>query len=364
MEASLAKMLKYLIEWLPNVNVLSGYIQCTEMLRLEKVCEDHLLVKIDDVEALQRIDLPHLIPSELKTDCQIVCKDHDTYVLRLRFPSTKKPIVWLDNTADNNRWNRIYLNELKRFSFHCLRCKQCLLSSNENCNRVNDMPSEYWAELMDYWHCHKPTDGDNATAFVTNGSRYGQLNPREGELLVGGSFVMVNHETIGKYVNTEQDGRVLCQNCNHQIGTVAKDNNNNLRLDKWLITLKTSDEEPFEIFPPEDDITLALLNYTKGYSGRYMLLKCSGFPDRLVWIFSFGTDVVLTKNYSLMSAMKLLWTEDVDLITKIHKTQTVEVLNVRQEPYECFQAQCRHTQDSLPIECQQFQDWQTTFMAA
>lgn len=40
-------------------------------------------------------------------------------------------------------------------SLHCAKCHAVFLAS-ETITRWTDLPSEGWAEMMDYWHCHKP----------------------------------------------------------------------------------------------------------------------------------------------------------------------------------------------------------------
>ena len=41
-----------------------------------------------------------------------------------------------------------------------LRCRQCKSRLTKSASRITwkDLPSENWAEMMDFWHCHKPHD--------------------------------------------------------------------------------------------------------------------------------------------------------------------------------------------------------------
>ena len=52
-----------------------------------------------------------------------------------------------------------------------IACRQCktLVVDRESITHWKDLPSENWAEMMDFWHCHKPDvhhdhDGDHAKA--------------------------------------------------------------------------------------------------------------------------------------------------------------------------------------------------------
>lgn len=360
-------MVKFLVEWFPNVHVLSCCVESALPVVGSRLCGDSLCLEVDGTEAT--IMLPHRIPPELLQQqagdlCPLVKGPDGTYLLRLKLPASEKQVEPLDGSYEYHKWSRKYLNGLTRFSFHCLSCQSVLVSTEENCNRINDMPSEYWAELMDYWHCHKPDHLDpTGEDSLLKGSRYGQLNPSQGEILIGGSYIMMSRATMQDKVEVDTDGQVSCTHCHTPVGHISKDNHNNLRLDKWSITLQTAQNEPVQVFPPEDDITLALINYTRAYSGRHMLLKCQGHRDRLVWIFSLGTDVVHTGNKMLHKALKLLWTEDPDLIAKTSGTHTVEPLEVSPKPYTCFQERCQQTIGTLPASCQRLQQWNVAFVA-
>ena len=39
----------------------------------------------------------------------------------------------------------------------CIKCESLMMQTNVNF-QWKDLPSENWAEMMDFWHCHKPQD--------------------------------------------------------------------------------------------------------------------------------------------------------------------------------------------------------------
>lgn len=41
-------------------------------------------------------------------------------------------------------------------ALHCRFCKQMILDTASNSWQWKDLPSGNWAEMMDFWHCHKP----------------------------------------------------------------------------------------------------------------------------------------------------------------------------------------------------------------
>lgn len=56
----------------------------------------------------------------------------------------------------------------------CRRC-EAVVVRRDRLMVWKDLPSENWAEMMEFWHCHKPTTTDNngsvSTDVATNGTR-------------------------------------------------------------------------------------------------------------------------------------------------------------------------------------------------
>lgn len=46
----------------------------------------------------------------------------------------------------------------------CIACRSCqtlLLREHDDALQWKDLPRDGWAEMMDFWHCHKPPQGTN-----------------------------------------------------------------------------------------------------------------------------------------------------------------------------------------------------------
>jgi hypothetical protein len=73
---------------------------------------------------------------------------------RLALPSTASTDSGADS-ADNASapWPASTLSEQSQFS--CRKCGNTLLAMG-SVQSWKDLPSENWAEMMDFWHCHKP----------------------------------------------------------------------------------------------------------------------------------------------------------------------------------------------------------------
>lgn len=85
----------------------------------------------------------------------------------------------------------------------CGCCKNTLLKRNSDQNeggpiqRVVDLPSEHWQELVDCWMCHE----EDFTEL-----REGDLGARIGQALVGGTYILIHSANVnGSSVAIEED---------------------------------------------------------------------------------------------------------------------------------------------------------------
>lgn len=68
---------------------------------------------------------------------------------RLRLPSS--PRIRIDDDSQNVPWSALALKGGASFSCKC--CSSPILGP---ISTWRDLPSDNWAEMMDFWHCHKP----------------------------------------------------------------------------------------------------------------------------------------------------------------------------------------------------------------
>lgn len=97
-------------------------------------------------------------------------------------------------------WSAPELNSLQP-GFSCARCHVTVLG-RDRIRSWKDLPSENWAEMMDFWHCHKPPHGKGedlekgeslTLAKERNaGKTMGGFVPTQGVGLVGLTYFLVN----------------------------------------------------------------------------------------------------------------------------------------------------------------------------
>lgn len=84
-----------------------------------------------------------------------------------------------------------------------IRCKSCSseLVPGEKINMWKDLPSGNWADMMDFWHCHKPETGSKQTGA---GDRYAGLEggylATEGTALVELTYFLVAKGDCGSAI--------------------------------------------------------------------------------------------------------------------------------------------------------------------
>jgi hypothetical protein len=54
-------------------------------------------------------------------------------------------------------WDGAMLNGMEHGNIHCKSC-HAIVVSKEKIREWRDLPNENWAEMMDFWHCHKPDE--------------------------------------------------------------------------------------------------------------------------------------------------------------------------------------------------------------
>lgn len=249
------------------------------------------------------------------------------------------------------KWSKKELIESKGFRILCLTCRTDIINE-QNCFKINEMPSEFWMELMDYWHCHKPHDVSKENEYSV---RYNSLKPLTGEILLGSAFFLAQQDTFAGRVKTE-NGFLQCAKCSASLGEETQDHL--FKIYKWQVLLRKSNKEE-DIFPPEQDVVFTLLNLIKGYSTRYVLLE-SETSKLFVWLFAIGIDVTLPDNRVLTNCIKVLYCDEIS--EKETRGSNIEQVKVKPVPMRHFVQMLEQIHESLPSSVKQFDSWRVSYI--
>lgn len=195
---------------------------------------------------------------------------------------------------------------VNEFSFCCAQCQNVIISSLDL--KFMDMPSEFWYEMMDFWHCHKPHEEHHNH----NDKNYnGKLTPTKGNVHIGASYILTS------------DAPTKCPDCSADLG-VAEDGS--VRLYKWRLLLKYGNT--VEMFPPYAFVFYSLLDKVNLSAIRKVSIK-SGASSVNVWVSNLGLGVSVTDSPVLTNAMKILYAENPQQLED-------EVLDAPSDVYDSF----------------------------
>ncbi|KAH0608057.1 uncharacterized protein H6S33_002109 [Morchella sextelata] len=230
----------------------------------------------------------------------------------------------------------------KSVSLMCKACA-CVLVDGAAVKTWKDLPSGNWAEMMEFWHCHKPGPDKKkqqingahtnahtapiaaaaAAAAATNGegARYGVLQggfgAEAGTVLVDLTYFLVAQaDCVGVQVveSTQYPHGLYCTNCKAHLGATDPQTRS-YSLNKWKLKLHLSAHGISEeySYPLEPFLAAKLLALAEGEGVRRMLVSSSAQEEKSklrLWLFS--TDVRYTSSAveRPMRAVKVFYQED------------------------------------------------------
>lgn len=151
-----------------------------EKTRVELSSDQKILSLLhNDEEA--KIELPCSVAND--TNVKIPSNATEELSFRLGISTTAKPFQNVKSYNESSvPWSACKLTHETQIA--CQSCGNLLAT---NVSVWKDLPSGGWADMMDFWHCHKPTteNGSDASAGTTKGyAASNDLGPTKGVGLV------------------------------------------------------------------------------------------------------------------------------------------------------------------------------------
>jgi len=228
-----------------------------------------------------------------------------------------------------------------------IRCRQCdqVIVQRGEIRVWKDLPSENWAEMMEFWHCHKPSSHDQPQdeALATKGyAANTAITAQSGVCLVDIiSFMLFESDCSGlSFSSTTRDSafdtsalamddaqaagflHVSCKQCKTDLGlfnVLAS----SVTMFKWRIMCETSSPGP----APTSSQCLAsalIATISRSGSARSLVSPLMPFtqdgatkppqPQQSLYLWVFNPNVVYTSSIApkRKTAMKLLY-QDIDV---------------------------------------------------
>ncbi|KAL4926981.1 HECT-type E3 ubiquitin transferase [Aspergillus undulatus] len=253
-----------------------------------------------------------------------------------------------------------------------------------------DLPSGNWAEMMDFWHCHKPdppkthdANGKKVEDVNSNVKGYGASNQvlaAPGNVLVDvATFLVSSIECKGLKKVTKgrtddfrlpSEEELVCSKCEALIGvedTIAK----GWRLFKTSLAAsfpsieEGCDEVSWEKHPTELVVTAQLLELIERESARRFIIHCGKKDGLLVWVFNPDMRYSnASSQHSITSqrAMKVFFQATADAETMLYPEPgkasplSLEELRLPVDTYASISATLEASNGRLPPSARIFQN--------
>ncbi|KAJ8132944.1 hypothetical protein O1611_g680 [Lasiodiplodia mahajangana] len=178
----------------------------------------------------------------------------------------------------------------------CRTCKSAIVDAG-TLKVWKDLPSENWAEMMEFWHCHKPHNHkhDNDEEHLANRG-YGASSRITAQPGVGfvdlTSFLLADSDLVSYSISgptatdiVGNEGKATttlhCTSCKTQLG-VRNDQAQSISIFKWQVLIKQQNGNIPELSPSLAQCVSAMLLATMARSGcsKSILLPMKGLsPD-------------------------------------------------------------------------------------
>ncbi|KAI0011297.1 ubiquitin-conjugating enzyme E2-binding protein [Xylariaceae sp. FL0662B] len=249
-----------------------------------------LTISHDNVESSVRL------PGRVASPQQLSIPGEATKSLSWRLPlaTASRPQALAVLDAQTVPWSA---SSLERGSaVRCRKCQNAIVAAG--CVKVwKDLPSDNWAEMMEFWHCHKPHDhkhgddeslasrgyGANAKILAQPGVGFVDLTSfllletdvsetaitRSPSLSTSGNGAVATREILSKEItsNSEADSvAIFCGSCKSHLG-VLNSQTSSISMFKWQVSISESTRQGPSIWPSLCHCVSAMLLATMARSG-------------------------------------------------------------------------------------------------
>lgn len=299
---------------------------------------------------------------EIKFPCSINSKEV-TYTITPSTPSSSsirirnKNIEFLANDnvetflQDQYQWNigNLQKYQQQQRSFRCINCN-CNIIEVDKVRRFLPMPSELWYEMLDFWHCHKPTAEDNVGLL----KKFNQLKPNPYNLIIGSYYFIINPED---WPNLKVDGNDIlsCEQCSEILGGLDIDVGT-FKIYKWQLNLDG------EFFHPYSYISLKLVEEMNYSALRvFKIVNEKNNKTIQVWCFGLGIDINIFGLGMFKNCLKIMYKTEFEEDNEISKQG--EIMVEYEKPFNDFVNHIKKVNKALPTNLQNYKNWKTSYIA-
>ncbi|KAF2480401.1 ubiquitin-conjugating enzyme E2-binding protein [Neohortaea acidophila] len=258
-----------------------------------------------------------------------------------------------------------------------IRCQCCasVIIPRGRVTQWKDLPSDGWAEMMDFWHCHKPDephshDHAHSSKGYAAGSQLA-LQPGVGMVAVM-SFLLTpqdcdNIELLPQSDQAAEDySTICCAHCHTSLGQ-TRASTQGYELRKPQLSLSPSPDGPFATYDRQQWFACQLLNAVDTQGVRkftaYESTSSPESPALKLWLFAADLDITSSFKPTVqpIRVAKILWQDCENSIGATEKL-TGSVLSEGEIKFQASElALLRHALEEsgalLPPAARTFQRW-------
>ncbi|KAG5354617.1 hypothetical protein CJU89_6391 [Yarrowia sp. B02] len=237
-------------------------------------------------------------------------------------------------------YNPTFVRSLPKDAELCNLEGKDILTSPLDSFRLRNMPSEHWAEMMDFWHCHKPHDKSEQfnPAYAVS-----QFKPKAGEILFGQEYIMVNKADLGDPAGGKEEG-------------------DSVKIPKWNLQFKSAESTVH--VDPVQVMLFSMSELTNSHASHQFLLcdetksDAEVQPAALVWIFNKNLTYTLSGIEGREEGSKVYYTLDPALISQLSKDRDqVEQVFYPKWVVDTFVQKLEKSNELLPEQSKKFIKW-------
>ncbi|ODV85622.1 hypothetical protein CANARDRAFT_7729 [[Candida] arabinofermentans NRRL YB-2248] len=324
----------YSAEYLPRINSISIQLSNIKLNLIESI-------EISNSNILLITYLSKLYSFKLPSSCSnyndlkpILSQSGDVISFKLQSTTNNDTNnSTIDQFNDNYKWNNKFISNILDYkpSLKCYNCDHVIVNLIHGSTKLKSMPSESWSEMMDFWHCHKPTTGSYSNNEILN--RFNQFKPNLNDLIIGCNYFIINYKQYENESLKLSDGNndVCCSFCDFKIGKIDE-NTGNCQLIKWFLKLNyTIDNELIiDDFKPSLFIYNYLLDSINSTAIRYYLFTSTSGDRILIWCFNFGLKLSIN-DLNLNNCLKIFYsTSNSDIDSFLNDGKSINLNNLDQ----------------------------------
>ncbi|KAL9053969.1 MAG: hypothetical protein Q9162_004459 [Coniocarpon cinnabarinum] len=268
--------LRLYAEVLLNIRSVSVVAQATsshpeEHTVVLSASDRQIFAVLDNLTA--SFELPYTINKVFKSS-KVVSLSNSPQSIEARLPLDLNTVTRPSGESEDALWSASSLN-----SDSCFHCRQChsMIVSSEALKQWKDLPSEGWAEMMDFWHCHKPPLPNGATFHQTSHAKgyaaHNRIQSQQGVGLINASNILVHHDDCQAL--EVSDTALTCANCHASVGDAI--DATSYRLHKHALAVASLTERQPTSPPLEHWLSAAILTTIDAFACRRLLF----YPPQL-----------------------------------------------------------------------------------